>query len=54
MKLDPFTGEEYEGRMVTYNCDSCNKPTEYEEDAYGQDFLVICDDCAAESRLLRS
>lgn len=46
MRTDPFTGEEYQGRIVQYDCDGCGETTDYEEDAYGQDFLVLCNKCA--------
>lgn len=46
MRTDPFTHEEYEGRIVQYDCDGCGKVTDYEEDAYGQDFLVLCTVCS--------
>ena len=46
MRTDPFTHEEYEGRIVQYDCDNCGKVTDYEEDAYGQDFLVLCTVCS--------
>jgi hypothetical protein len=46
MRIDPFTYEEYQGRILQYDCDSCGKITDYEEDAYGQDFLVLCTECS--------
>jgi len=52
MKTDPFTGEIYQGYIVQYDCDGCGETTDYEEDAYGQDFLVLCDTCAGRSKVL--
>lgn len=45
MKIDPFTGELYQGSIETASCDGCGDTTEYEADAYGQDFLVLCPKC---------
>ena len=45
MRTDPFTYEEYQGRIVVYDCDGCGEPTEYEECAYGLDYLVLCAKC---------
>jgi hypothetical protein len=50
MRVCPFTYEEYQGRIVQYDCDGCGKVTDYEEDAYGQDFLVLCDDCSGPNK----
>lgn len=52
MKIDPFGGPDYQGRMVTGRCDGCYEDTTYEEDAYGQDFLVLCPTCKGSSGLL--
>ena len=45
MKRDPFTGEWYQGSIETASCDGCGDTTEYEADAYGQDFIVLCSKC---------
>mgnify|MGYP003152439039 CR=1 FL=1 len=45
MQVCPFTGELYHGEILDGICDNCSKPCTYEEDAYGQNFLVICDEC---------
>jgi len=45
MKIDPFTHELYQGSIETASCDGCGDLTEYEADAYGQDFIVLCPKC---------
>lgn len=45
MHIDPFTGETYQGRIVKADCDGCGAQTTYEEEAYGQNFLVLCSTC---------
>lgn len=45
MRIDPFTHEMYEGNVVTCTCDGCGCMTEYEDDAYGLIFIVLCDKC---------
>ena len=45
MKIDPFTHELYQGSIETTSCDGCGESTQYEADAYGQDFIVLCDKC---------
>jgi hypothetical protein len=52
MKSCPFGGPDYEGEMVATTCDSCGDNCTYEEDAYGQNFLVLCPKCKGESGLL--
>ena len=51
MKIDPFTNEEYQGKIVQGTCDGCGEPCSYEEDAYGQTTLVLCGitECKAEN-----
>ena len=48
MKVCPFTGELYYGEIAESTCDSCSSPCTYEQDAYGQDYLVICDECTGQ------
>ena len=45
MRICQFTGEKYQGDIVESNCDGCDKPTTYEQCAYGTDVLVLCDEC---------
>ena len=45
MMVCPFTGEHYKGLMVKGTCDDCDVSVTYEEDAYGQNFLVLCSPC---------
>lgn len=45
MQVCPFTGELYHGEILDGICDGCSKPCTYEEDAYGQNFIIFCDEC---------
>jgi len=53
MRLDPFTGETYQGDIVETTCDSwdCDNHTTYEQCAYGTDVLVLCDECSPKGDL---